>query len=352
MAETLSAYELERLANIKRNNQKLVELGLEKPLIPQKRGAATKKRAPKKDEDPDYAPPTKRITRVSGGGRVSKSAAYKEDASEDDSSDDDEYEEPRRPTKISSKKAASKAETTAPPADVGDGEECVVVEAAKTGRSKCRKCFEMLEQGELRVGMQSWMVGRQVMVWQHPRCFWEGLAITEEPTGRGKCKATKEGFRAGERRLSAQAHTTTNHFKASCAFRTVLDRVMQADRDACVISAIPGFGGLSEEEQAMLTGASAAPAPPSVPTVDETPATAEPEAKAKAVGTVADETRQPPKGQISKAKGKVCWRFAGHLCYGSLLPAQESKTHCYARTHKGNTKTLTKGGTSWWMLDE
>ena len=43
------------------------------------------------------------------------------------------------------------------------------------------------------------------------------------------------------------------------------------------------------------------------------------------------------------------WRFAGHLCYGSLLPAQESKTHCYARTHKGNTKTLTKGGASWWM---
>ena len=60
---------------------------------------------------------------------------------------------------------------------------------------------------------------------------------------------------------------------------------------------------------------------------------------------------QPAKGSVSRAKGKVCWRFAGHLCYGSLLPAQESKTHCYARTHKGNTKTLTKGGASWWMVE-
>ena len=36
---------------------------------------------------------------------------------------------------------------------------------------------------------------------------------------------------------------------------------------------------------------------------------------------------------------------------GTLLPAQESDTTCYARTHKGNTKTLTKGNASWWMLD-
>ena len=70
-----------------------------------------------------------------------------------------------------------------------------------------------------------------------------------------------------------------------------------------------------------------------------------PQAAALEEGAVA----QPAKGSVSRAKGKVCWRFAGHLCYGSLLPAQESKTHCYARTHKGNTKVLTKGGASWWM---
>ena len=50
-------------------------------------------------------------------------------------------------------------------------------------------------------------------------------------------------------------------------------------------------------------------------------------------------TKQPRAGVVSKAKGRVCWRFAGCLCYGTLLPAQESDTTCYARTHKGNTKT-------------
>ena len=37
MAEDLSAYELERLANIKRNDQKLIELGLVKPLTSQRK---------------------------------------------------------------------------------------------------------------------------------------------------------------------------------------------------------------------------------------------------------------------------------------------------------------------------
>ena len=65
-----------------------------------------------------------------------------------------------------------------------------------------------------------------------------------------------------------------------------------------------------------------------------------------------EETRQqPPKGQVSKAKGKVCWRFAGALCFGTLLAAQETTERCFARTHKGNTKTLTKGSASWWMLE-
>jgi hypothetical protein len=34
-----------------------------------------------------------------------------------------------------------------------------------------------------------------------------------------------------------------------------------------------------------------------------------------------------------------------------LLPAKETAGVCFARTHKGNTKTLTKGGSYWWMLE-
>ena len=62
-------------------------------------------------------------------------------------------------------------------------------------------------------------------------------------------------------------------------------------------------------------------------------------------------TQQPPKGRVTKASGKVCWRFAGSLCYGVLLPAQETASTCYARTHKGKTKTLAKGGAYWWRVE-
>ena len=86
--------------------------------------------------------------------------------------------------------------------------------------------------------------------------------------------------------------------------------------------------------------------------VDATPTTSQLVVAEEPVAKKDDEARQPPKGSVSKAKGKVCWRFGGALCFGTLLPAQESKTTCYARTHKGNTKTLTKGGTYWWMLEE
>ena len=34
----------------------------------------------------------------------------------------------------------------------------------------------------------------------------------------------------------------------------------------------------------------------------------------------------------SKPKtGKVAWKWGSQLCYGKLLPKQETKTHCYAR---------------------
>ena len=58
-----------------------------------------------------------------------------------------------------------------------------------------------------------------------------------------------------------------------------------------------------------------------------------------------------PQGDVAKAKGRVCWMFAGKQCYGTLLPARETASMCYARTHKGNVKTLTKGGAYWWMIE-
>ena len=119
--------------------------------------------------------------------------------------------------------------------------------------------------------------------------------------------------------------------------------------DEKTLEDIGGFDSLSGDEARLLReGRSAEPSPRGPQQLDEaTPA------HVKTVGKDGEGgAAQPPKGTVLRAKGRVCWRFAGHLCFGALLPAQETKTHCYARTHKGNTKILTKGGSSWWLLEE
>jgi hypothetical protein len=66
--------------------------------------------------------------------------------------------------------------------------------------------------------------------------------------------------------------------------------------------------------------------------------------------TKQDQQEHPKVGVKSGAKGKVEWKFGGHTCYGTLLPSKETNTHCYARTHKGNVKTLAKGKDYWSMI--
>ena len=255
----------------------------------------------------------------------------------EDSDEDEDHQEIPKPKRLRAVKPEVKpkvAKEVAAPTD-----QCLTIEAAKTGRSKCRHCMEALDQGEMRVGMESWMVGRAVTVWQHPRCFAGNVVVALESSGRGKCKQTKVGFAVGEAKLSCTAHTTTAHFKPAAVaaqIRAVFDLAA-----GHTVEDIEGFGRLrAEDARALRDGVPARAAAPKLE-VEATPP--------QAAALVEDAAAQPAKGSVSRASGKVCWRFAGHLCYGKLLPAQESKTHCYARTHKGNTKVLTKGGASWWL---
>ena len=68
--------------------------------------------------------------------------------------------------------------------------------------------------------------------------------------------------------------------------------------------------------------------------------------KAKA-GTASALSSQPPAGAKSGTKGRVEWKWGSMVCAGTLLAARETATHCYARTHKGNVKTLAKGKPYW-----
>jgi hypothetical protein len=349
-----SAYECERDNRIAANNAVLQSLGLDhKPVLFDRRPKQTiPPRKRRYEDDPEFVV-SKRETRSSGRSAVK----YAENSSDDVGESDDNEDLPL-PVKVHTKRVALK---TSDDSVVNASEDssntegnCIVVEQAKTGRSKCRRCLEVLSAGTLRVGMESWIVGRNVMTWQHPRCFCDGLAITTETSGRGKCKQTKEKFAVGERRLSASAHSTTNNFKlhaAALLLRPVfcaLNSSPAAQRT--VFEGIANLTELLPEEQEQLSKALGA--------CCSTPIKVE---NKDCPSTAADDfspspspdklTKQPAAGLVSKATGRVCWRFAGALCYGNLLPAQESTTTCYARTHKGNTKILTKGNSSWWMID-
>jgi hypothetical protein len=349
--EAKSVYECEREKRIAANNAILKSLGLDnKPALVDKRPkAAPAQKKRRYEDDPEYVA-EKRETRSSGRQAAVK---YAEGLSDEDDSEGDTVI--RKPVKISKRSLAPPPGAPAPAADGASQVEstCVVVEEAKTSRSKCRKCMEVIPAGELRVGMESWIMGRNSMTWQHPECFCSALEITMEVTGRSKCKQTKHKFEAGERRLSASAHTTTNNFKLSAAV-PLLRPVFRALSDSARSKAFDSIVGLSElqpSERALLAECLAQGAPAAMKMEEEEEAASDVAGDANAALSGDAVTKQPPAGLVSKAKGRVCWRFAGCLCYGTLLPAQESGTTCYARTHKGNTKTLTKGNASWWMLD-
>lgn len=367
----LCEYEIQRNKTIAANLAVLKELGLDDAAAKITGPKATRK--PKRqrvDKDPDFVPEERerRTTRVSSS-RASKRGRLAEaprDGGGTDSSDDEgtEHHSSIPLPKRASGAAASSATAALPAAEVERASSAIQVERAKTGRSKCRRCMEMLSQGELRVGAESWMVGRQVVVWQHPSCFLHGVQVTEEASGRGKCKQSKVTFSTGEHKLSVSAHTTTSHFKLGVGaelLRPVLQAAfLESDQSAAqrraAVDALEGIAMLSAEERGAFevsaldgagVSASASAKTEDADVVHETPSTS---AVVQAAAQVPP-TKQPPKGEVRRATGRVCWKFAGNQCFGSLLPKQETKTHCYARTHKGNTKVLTKGLTSWWMVN-
>merc|ERR1740130_2302055 len=335
--EALSEYELQRKCNIEENNRRLVELGIDKrPPVAKRPPAAKKLRT---SGDPEWKP-ERRTTRVSKGPTA---MVDKGDSSgEEGDSSEEEYENIPKPRlarpKATEAETLQKGTEAKPLPASGD---VIVIEAAKTGRSKCRRCMDQLVKGEMRVGMESWMVGRAVLVWHHPRCFIEGVAVVTDPSGRGKCKQTKAPFAVGEHKITCTVHTTTSHLKLRAAapqLQAVLALIPELALDD-----IEGFGLLSAGEAAAAAEVQKLDATLAGAVVRET-------TRDEASEDSTLPGKRPEKGSVARATGKVCWRFAGHLCYGALLPGQESKTHCYARTHKGNTKTLTKGSSSWWLL--
>lgn len=60
-------------------------------------------------------------------------------------------------------------------------------------------------------------------------------------------------------------------------------------------------------------------------------------------------TKKGSSSGVQRSSGKVAWLWAGKTCYGTLM-TKADKTYKYARTGRGNVKTLRIGAAYWWSV--
>eukprot|EP00467_Chlorarachnion_reptans_P023411 CAMPEP_0114516930 /NCGR_PEP_ID=MMETSP0109-20121206/17610_1 /TAXON_ID=29199 /ORGANISM="Chlorarachnion reptans, Strain CCCM449" /LENGTH=336 /DNA_ID=CAMNT_0001697391 /DNA_START=128 /DNA_END=1138 /DNA_ORIENTATION=+ len=297
---------------------------------------------------------------------------------DDDEEDDDEDIEigsiPKPVKKRKTMSVQSNTTTTNEIEDIKLADLPVKVELAKTGRSKCRKCLEQIGKGEIRVGMTAWIMGRQSITWQHPACFFANVSFTRETSGRSKCKLTNARFARGEARFTCRSHTAAINLKLavlSICLQNIISVVGKAGklvndkRGIIGPTQWEGYDTLEESEkvQVSLQWKNATSSPIECKKkekgengdkqIKDDKCESEEESEGDQNYTLVDgEKKQPVRGQKVKAIGRVAWKWGNHVCFGSLLPVKEENEKCYARTHKGNIKSLKKGGSYWWIVSE
>jgi len=167
-------------------------------------------------------------------------------------------------------------------------------------------------------------------------------------SGRGKCKITSSKFDSNEIKVTCSSHTATVNMCVTAAVK-VLEDVLKEDPSYSISTLIATLDGISEEEESTIREAFQCPSKLQVAMVSPEDTEEDEEDKIK-IKTNLTKQDQPVAGVKTGSKGQVAWKFGGNICYGILIPKSETETHCYAKTHKGNVKTLTKGLSSWWLL--
>ena len=275
------------------------------------------------------------------------------DADRSDSSDDDDDDDDYETLPPPSKKAKHTSNTSVIVSTTA--KKLLTVEKAKTGRSSCRLCREIIIKDTPRVGMMSWIVGRNAVTWQHPSCFLSQLCVAAASNSKTKCKVTSLPFVKNQVKVGCKSHSTTSWVSLD-ALPTLLTPVLKIIGDeAALPTTLQGVDTLNQVQQHALQATimrtrelyfeekdqnQISPTESQSPTI-----------KAKKRVLLGDMSTQPKIGVKSNAKGPESWKFGAYLCQGKLIASKETKTHCYARTHKGNVKTLKKGGVYWWMVD-
>lgn len=183
--------------------------------------------------------------------------------------------------------------------------------------------------------------------WSHPACFSSLIALNRD-SGRGKCKVTSSRFDANEIKVTCSSHTATVNMCIAAA-AMILGDVLREDPTYSISNLIATLDDISTEEESAIREAFQ-----SSSTLKNAIAPAEDSTKHCMDNEKSNLPRrdQPVAGVVTGTKGQVAWKFAGHTCYGILIPKSETETHCFAKTHKGNVKTLSKGLQSWWLLGD
>ena len=394
----LSDYEKLRLNNIHRNNRRLSELGLDKGFSSSLPQRSQKKRISQTRnsgfENKERLDPPRR------SGRKRQSVSYlireEDDGSNDryekedngldsdygggsdineqddsDSDNDDIISTPPRQrtkrkrknsvvtnTKLFEKEIKDSADKERSSNKLSCGIQC---EPAKTGRSTCRQCRLPIDKGSPRIGMEAWIVGRQAITWQCPECFLSNVTLSREVTGRSKCKATGERFTVGEIRVGFSSHTATNLCCLSEAVYVLvgvtawIPEEKRWDATEKMLSEMRKTG--CSEGAKVLHSVLINKITSDVKGEEMVTSAMVQDSHVENMGNVI--TPPPKESSLStggdsksskKRSGRVQWKFGGHTCYGNLLPGKETEKHCYARTHKGNIKTLAKGKAYWSVI--
>jgi len=215
-----------------------------------------KRKRDQEDEEDDYVPNFDEESESDYNEDLSEASSIEPEELSDNGLEWDDLEAKtvaelkKKGKPVQARTAANKSKGAAKPSKkAGKGSTLIRVEPAKSGRASCRRCKVKIQAGETRIGLEAWIMGRQAVTWQHPKCFAEGIHFSPSPSARGSCKFSGERFEKGETRLGLTSHTTKSYVKIEHASAVLEDFVKTTKLN---LTKVEGFKSLDAKSKKSL----------------------------------------------------------------------------------------------------